>query len=351
MINSIKSSTQTQEDKIESLESLNENINEYISDVVTIDEEAADAINKSKDDFYDKYYYLKPECEKSGWEKFKDGCKKVGEWCKEHWKVIVTIVIVIAAVVCLFIPGVNAAIAGLAYGKLILAMSVGVLKGAAIGSILGGILGGIYNAETGKSFWQGFANGMENGAFSGAMFGGIFGGLGFAGQTSVLPNVISGGLCSAFGISGIINSTKMYKEGAPVSGTLGIIMSAFCFYGAGRSFYQAHNVNIQIKSQPISIALQKLEMTNLKPGQTQISAERVMEIVSDFNSSKAQSSIYSDGINRYVVEGHHTTVAAQMAGKGITGNMGALTNDPPAATNVCWWAEWYEFWKKPIKVR
>lgn len=36
-ISSVKSSTQTQEDKIESLESLKENINEYISDVVTID--------------------------------------------------------------------------------------------------------------------------------------------------------------------------------------------------------------------------------------------------------------------------------------------------------------------------
>ena len=37
VISSIKSSTQTQEDKIESPESLKENINEYISDVVTID--------------------------------------------------------------------------------------------------------------------------------------------------------------------------------------------------------------------------------------------------------------------------------------------------------------------------
>ena len=36
-ISSIKSSTQTQEDKIESIESLKENISEYISDVVTID--------------------------------------------------------------------------------------------------------------------------------------------------------------------------------------------------------------------------------------------------------------------------------------------------------------------------
>jgi hypothetical protein len=54
---------------------------------------------------------------------------------------------------------------------------------------------------------------------------------------------------------------------------------------------------------------------------------------------------------RYVVEGHHTTVAAEMIGKGTTGNMGAVTNDPPATTDVCWWAEWYEFWKKPIKVK
>ena len=45
VISSIKSSTQTQEDKIKSLESLKENISEYISDVVAIDQNAADAIN------------------------------------------------------------------------------------------------------------------------------------------------------------------------------------------------------------------------------------------------------------------------------------------------------------------
>ena len=37
VISSIKSSTQTQEDKLKSLVSLKENISEYISDVVTID--------------------------------------------------------------------------------------------------------------------------------------------------------------------------------------------------------------------------------------------------------------------------------------------------------------------------
>ena len=76
VISSIKSSTKTQEDKIETLENLKQDINDFISDVVRIDGDAADAINKSKDDFYDKYEYLKPECEKSGWEKFKPGTKQ-----------------------------------------------------------------------------------------------------------------------------------------------------------------------------------------------------------------------------------------------------------------------------------
>ena len=161
VISSIKSSSQTQEDKIEALDSLKKDVNEFVSEVVRIDGDAADAINKSKDDFYDEYYYLKPECEKSGWEKFKDGCKKVGEWCKEHWKAIVTIVIVIAAVVCLFIPGVNAAIAGLAFGKIIL----GAAAGALMGAISGGLMGGITSVLSGGSFWEG----VEEGAFSGAI--------------------------------------------------------------------------------------------------------------------------------------------------------------------------------------
>ena len=99
VISSIKSSTQTQEDKIESLESLKENINEYISDVMIIDQNAADAINKSKNDFYDKYEYLKPDIEKS-WleEKVDNAC----EWCKEHWKeILITVTIVIGAVLAI----------------------------------------------------------------------------------------------------------------------------------------------------------------------------------------------------------------------------------------------------------
>lgn len=161
VISSIKSSTQTQEDKIESLESLNENINEYISDVVTIDQNAADAINQSKNDFYEKYEYLKPDIERneSGWTKF---WKSVGEWCKEHWKEMVAIVVTIV----------------IAVG--IICVSVATFGGAAVAlaALVGGILSTVGQlasnivtyAITGK--WQGSILDYL-GAFVGGAVGGI----------------------------------------------------------------------------------------------------------------------------------------------------------------------------------
>ena len=180
VISSIKSSTKTQEDKIETLENLKQDINDFISDVVRIDGDAAEAINKSKDDFYNKYEYLTPECEKSGWEKFKDGCKKVGEWCKEHWKAIITVVIVITAVVILVTcPACGAIIAGACWG-------------AISGAVIGGVAGGLSSLAAGGSFWAGF----EEGAFSGALTGAIFGGIGGAG--SLLGNVSNS--CKLFSV-------------------------------------------------------------------------------------------------------------------------------------------------------
>jgi len=165
VISSIKSSTKTQEDKIETLENLKQDINDFISDVVRIDGDAADAINKSKDDFYDKYEYLKPECEKSGWEKFKDGCKKVGEWCQEHWKEILAIAVVITGVVLCFVPGLNW-------------LGSGILIGSLKGALSGGLIGGLSSWASGGSFWEGF----KDGVVTGAIFGGVFGGLGAAGE-------------------------------------------------------------------------------------------------------------------------------------------------------------------------
>ena len=162
VISSIKSSTQTQEDKIESLESLKENISEYISDVVTIDQNAADAINKSKNDFYEKYEYLKPDIEKS-WleEKVDNAC----EWCKEHWKEILAVVVVITGIVLCFVPGLNW-------------LGSGILMGALKGALSGGLIGGLSSWASGGSFWEGF----KDGVVTGAIFGGVFGGLGAAGE-------------------------------------------------------------------------------------------------------------------------------------------------------------------------
>lgn len=107
VISSISASTQTQEEKVNSLENLNKEVKEFASDAAKVDDKVADTVNKNKDDFYDKYDYLKPDSEKSTlleqiWDSVKDGCKKVGEWCKEHWKEIVTTLgIVIGAIIAI----------------------------------------------------------------------------------------------------------------------------------------------------------------------------------------------------------------------------------------------------------
>lgn len=97
-------------------------------------------------------------------------------------------------------------------------------------------------------------------------------------------------------------------------------------------------------------ALKKLECSGLKPGQTVISRSKVMEIFNSYDPMKANSSVYTDSTGRYLVEGHHTTVATTMLGKGSGMNMNTPTNQPPSATNIHWTKEWYEFGKKVIKV-
>ena len=88
VMDSVRASTQVQEEKAESLDAFRREVEGFLAEVVSIDQSVADAINRSKEEFYDEHRYLKPDCEKSNWEKFKDGCKKFGEWCKEHWREI-----------------------------------------------------------------------------------------------------------------------------------------------------------------------------------------------------------------------------------------------------------------------
>ena len=131
VISSIQASSQTQDRKIDSLEKFCSESEKFISEVVRIDEEVAELINKRKENFYKEYYYLKPESEKSGWEKIKDGLKSVAEWCKENWKSIAKIV---AAAVVITGLGIAAALTGGILGV--------ILAGAFWGALAGGLIGG-----------------------------------------------------------------------------------------------------------------------------------------------------------------------------------------------------------------
>ena len=169
-ISSIKSSTQTQEDKLKSLVSLKENISEYISDVVIIDQNAADAINKSKNDFYDKYEYLKPDIEKS-WleEKWDNAC----EWCKEHWKELVI------GAICIVIGAVLTVLTG---GSFLAALGIGFKAAAMAGFISGGIsvmsslIVSIFSGDSFKTILGKVLRSFVDGFASGFMWGGIFAG-------------------------------------------------------------------------------------------------------------------------------------------------------------------------------
>ena len=204
VIRSVQSSTQLQEQKLDSLETLRQNVDNFIADAVRIDGDAAEVINRNKDEFYDKYNYLKPDCEKNLWEKICDGFAAAGEWCKEHWKLIVTAVLVIASVAVIILSG------GTALGALgpVLLM---IAQGTIIGAVSGGLIGGLSSLLTGGSFLEGF----EEGAFSGAIGGAIFGGLGAAGQAI------------GKGISCISKIGKFIKALSIISGVVSSGMAVF----------------------------------------------------------------------------------------------------------------------------
>ncbi|MBT9697098.1 polymorphic toxin type 15 domain-containing protein [Eubacterium ventriosum] len=110
-VNSISSSSKTEKEKVSDLKKLNKQVTEFIATTVKRDNSARDEINKSKKEFYSKYSYLKPDCEKNAIEKIVDKVEKAAEWCAKHWKLIATAVIVVVAV-ALIATGVGAGIGG-----------------------------------------------------------------------------------------------------------------------------------------------------------------------------------------------------------------------------------------------
>ena len=164
-VDSISSSSKSESDKVEDLKRLNNKLTAFIEMTAHRDSSAESEINKAKEDFYTKYSYLKPECEKSRMEKIADGMKKACEWCKEHWKLIATIVIVAVSIVVLLIPGVGPIIAGACWG-------------AILGACIGGVSGGLDSMARGGSVLDGFEEGAFSGAITGAITGAAFAGLG-----------------------------------------------------------------------------------------------------------------------------------------------------------------------------
>lgn len=233
VVSSIQTSTQTQDEKAHALDALDRKNEQFIADAVGIDNDVAELVRQRKDDFYRKYSYLKPACEKNGWEKFCEGCKKVTEWCKEYWKLLVTIAIVIAAVaVIVFFPA--------AAPILLLAA-----KGAIVGAAVGGLFGGMASLAAGESFWKGF----EDGAFSGAISGAIFGGLGGAGQ-------MFGNSCRIIGrLGGVEKVFRVISNVAKVSGGITAVMGGFDMISFGIGLFDP--------SHPLVVMNQKLHSSTL----------------------------------------------------------------------------------------
>ena len=97
-VDSISSSSRSEKEKVEDLKKLNGKLTEFIEMTTRRDSSAKDEINRAKEDFYTKYSYMKPECEKSRMEKIVDAMKSACEWCKEHWEVLNIIIVVIVAI-------------------------------------------------------------------------------------------------------------------------------------------------------------------------------------------------------------------------------------------------------------
>ena len=198
--------------KIEDLKKLNNKLSEFIETASRKDSAAEEEIKKSKEDFYTKYSYLKPECEKSVIEHICDGVQSAAEWCKEHWKLMVTIAIVIVSVAVLLIPGVGPIIAGACWG-------------AILGACIGGVSGGLESVANGGSFLEGFEDGALSGAISGAIGGAAFAGLGQLGAVAG-----KGIKCmSGFGkfIKGTASVTKVMSTAMGGFDTIALVDKAF----------------------------------------------------------------------------------------------------------------------------
>ena len=174
VVQTISASTRIQEEKETSLTELERKTAQFVEDAVRTDHEVAEEIRRRKNEFYRQYRYLQPDSEKGDWQKLCDACKKVGDYCKDHWKSLVKIA---AAVVVIVALGVATALTGGLLGVIL----AGAFWGALSGGLIGGVIGGISAMAGGGSFLDGFADAALSGTLTGAATGAAFAGLGAAG--------------------------------------------------------------------------------------------------------------------------------------------------------------------------
>lgn len=162
-VNNISSSTKTEKEKVKDLKKLNKKIGEFISVAVKKDNSAKEQIEKSKKDFYTKYSYLKPDCEKSTLEKISDGWDSVCDWCAKNWESIVSVLVAIVIVAAIVI----ASVATFGAAAVAVAAAVGALVG--IGCQLVSDWSSFAMTGDWDGSWQGYLGSAVGGAVGGIL--------------------------------------------------------------------------------------------------------------------------------------------------------------------------------------
>lgn len=162
-VNNISSSTKTEKEKIRDLKNLNKKIDEFISTAVNRDNSAKEEINKNKNDFYTKYSYLKPDCEKNALERIADACSSAWEWCKDNWESIVSVIVVVVVVAAIVV----ASVFTFGSAAVIAAGAVGVLAGIGcqlVADICSFIITGDWDSS-----WQDYVGSAVGGSVEGIL--------------------------------------------------------------------------------------------------------------------------------------------------------------------------------------
>lgn len=174
-----------EETKKSSLTLIYNKLDKLILNTAKVDIRVSEKVQERKDDFYKKYSYLKPDCEKNiwqrGWNKLKGYGKKIwgglcdfgkklakiaidiGNWCKENWKSLVAVLATIAAAVLIVV----ACVVTFGGAAVLLAVTVSVAA-----SLIGEFIDDVVNyARTGEwdFSWEEYAGAALGGVVDGAL--------------------------------------------------------------------------------------------------------------------------------------------------------------------------------------